>query len=119
MEKTRNGNLKILAFNGLVTLHVGSLLRPEDIGAVKEASKMLPMTLAAFAGADGRSVEVIVAVAPQVAILQPAADAAPGAAGAGLNAMGVAPFGRYLKSVPRLRQKRVTKGMLYLVRKKK
>ena len=65
MEKTQNGNLKILAFNGLVTLHVGSLLRPEDIGAVKEASKMLPMTLAAFAGADGRSVEVIVAVAPK------------------------------------------------------
>ena len=63
MFRIENGELDIAAFNGLVTLHVGSLLRQEDIDAVKDAARMLPMTLAAFAGADGRSVEILVAVA--------------------------------------------------------
>jgi hypothetical protein len=61
-EKTENGSLNITAFNSLITLHVGHLLRPEDIESVKDASKRLPMTFAAFTGADGRSVEVLVAV---------------------------------------------------------
>lgn len=65
MEKTENGNLRIVVFNGLVMLHIGDLLRQEDIDAVKEATKMLPMTLASFAGADGRSVEIMVAAAPK------------------------------------------------------
>ena len=62
LKKTENGNLDIVGFNSLVTLHIGNLLRREDIEAVKEASKRLPMTIAAFMGADGRSVEVMVAV---------------------------------------------------------
>ena len=67
LKKTANGNLDIVAFNSLIVLHVGNLLRPEDIQQVKEASMMLPMTFAAFAGADGRSVEVLVSVALQEA----------------------------------------------------
>lgn len=63
MAKTENGNLEIVAFNGLVALHVANLLTPEERKAVKEASKMLPMTFAAFEGADGRSVEILVAIA--------------------------------------------------------
>ena len=74
MENTENGNLRIVVFNGLVTLHVGGLLRQEDIEAVKEATKMLPMTLAAFAGADGRSVEILVAVASKDGLM-PEAEA--------------------------------------------
>ena len=67
LEKMANGNLDIVGFNSLVTLHVGNLLREEDIEVVKEASKRLPMTFAAFTGADGRSVEVLVTVACQEA----------------------------------------------------
>jgi len=63
MKKTENGNLEIIAFNGLITLHIPNLLSQKDIEAVKEASTQLPMTFAAFMGADGRSVEVLVAVA--------------------------------------------------------
>ena len=69
LAKELNGNLKIVNFNGLVTLHVGGLMKHEDIKAVKEASRMMPMTFAAFEGADGRSVEVLVSVKPQNAKL--------------------------------------------------
>ena len=63
LAKEGNGNLKIVAFNGLVTLHVGGLMTADDVETVKNASKMLPMTYAALKGADGRSVEILVAVA--------------------------------------------------------
>jgi len=63
--KQENGNLEIAAFNRLVRLHVGDLMRQEDIEAVKEATKILPTTFAAFTGADGRSVEILVSVAPK------------------------------------------------------
>ena len=65
LVKSANGNLDIEKFNGLVPLHVGDLLRKDDILAVKEAAKMMPMTYAAFFGADGRSVEILVSVAPK------------------------------------------------------
>ena len=60
--KSDDGNLQISAFNGLVALQVDNLLRQEDLQAVKEASRMLPMTFAAFTGADGRSVVILVSV---------------------------------------------------------
>lgn len=63
MEKTDNGNLEIVTFNSLVWLHVGGLMKKEDRVAVKEASKILPTTFAAFEGADGKSVEILVSVA--------------------------------------------------------
>ena len=69
MAKTENGKLNILTFNGLVTLHVGGLMREEDIEAVKEASKILPTTFAAITGADGRSVEILVAVTPKSGVM--------------------------------------------------
>ena len=62
LKKTDNGSLEIAAFNGLVTLHISNLLRQEDLLAVKESARQLPMTFAAFVGADGRSVEILVAV---------------------------------------------------------
>ena len=40
-------------------------------------------------------------------------------AGSGLKANGVPRFGRYLKNMPGLRQKRLSMGMTYLVREKK
>ena len=63
LAKTANGSLPIKACNGIVWLHVPALMRPEEMASVKEASKMLPTTFAAFIGADGRSVELLVAVA--------------------------------------------------------
>lgn len=63
MVKTENGNLEITTFNSLTWLHVGHLMKFEEIKAVKEASKILPTTFAAFTGADGRSVEILVSVA--------------------------------------------------------
>jgi len=71
LTKRENGNLEIVAFNGLVTLHVGGLLRQEDVEAVKEASMMLPTTFASFMGADGRSVEILVSVAPKEGTAMP------------------------------------------------
>lgn len=61
LAKRENGRLDITAFNGLIVLHVPDLLRRCDVEAVKEAAKMLPMTFAAMMGADGRSVEILVA----------------------------------------------------------
>lgn len=63
LAKTENGRLEVRAFNSLITLHVADLMRQEEVTAVKEAAKLLPMTFAAFTGADGRSVEILVAVA--------------------------------------------------------
>ena len=63
MVKTENSNLEITTFNSLTWLHVGHLMKSEEIKAMKEASKILPTTFAAFTGADGRSVEILVSVA--------------------------------------------------------
>ena len=63
MAKTENGSLEVTACNGLVWLHVADLMRPDDITAVKEACKILPTTVAAFTGSDGRSAELLVSVA--------------------------------------------------------
>ena len=38
LAKSENGNLEIVAMNGLVVLHVGSLMRKDDVEAVKETS---------------------------------------------------------------------------------
>ena len=65
LEKTVNDRLEVTAYNGLVWLHVAGLMKKQDREAVKEATKMMPMTYAAFIGADGRSVEILVAVVPK------------------------------------------------------
>ena len=63
MAKAENGNLEIVGFNNLICLHVAGLMTQNDIKEVKEASKILPTTFAAFTGSDGKSVEVLVSVA--------------------------------------------------------
>jgi len=62
LKKDANGCLETVAFNGIVWLHAANLLRKDDVQAVKNASKVMPMTMAAFAGADGTSVELLVKV---------------------------------------------------------
>ena len=44
MTKMENGNLEITTFNSLTWLHVSGLMKPDEIKAVKEASKILPTT---------------------------------------------------------------------------
>ncbi len=73
LKKEENGSLKTVAFNGVIWLHVANLLRKDDIQAVKDASKVMPMTMAAFVGADGSSVELLVKVCKEDGS-QPEAD---------------------------------------------
>ena len=69
LAKTENGNIETKVFNGLIWLHVAGLMRKEDVEHVKENSKILPTSFAAFMGADGRSVEILVSVAKKGAAL--------------------------------------------------
>ena len=62
LKRGANGGLETAAYNGIIWLHAANLLRKDDVLAVKEASKVMPMTLAAFVGADGCSVELLVKV---------------------------------------------------------
>ena len=62
LKKDDNGSLATVAYNGVVWLHAANLLRKDDIQAVKDASKVMPMTMAAFVGADGRSAELLIKV---------------------------------------------------------
>ena len=62
LSKSESGLLEATAFNGLVTLHVGGLMTADEREAVKTAAAMMPMTMAAFVGGDGRSVEILVSV---------------------------------------------------------
>ena len=75
MLKAENGNFEITAFNNLAWLHVGGLMKTEEIKAVKEASMILPTTFAAFMGADGKSVEILVSVAQKDAANAPQTEA--------------------------------------------
>jgi len=63
LKKTENGRLEAVDYNGVVTIHVPNLLKTSDTDLVKRAAQFLPMTLAAITGCDGRSVEILVAVA--------------------------------------------------------
>ena len=50
-------------------------MKPEEIGVVKKASKILPTTFAAFTGADGKSVEILVSVVQQDDVAKPQTEA--------------------------------------------
>ena len=51
------------------------LMKPDEIKAVKEASKILPTTFAAFTGADGKSVEILVSVSQKDVSTKPQTEA--------------------------------------------
>ena len=58
-----NGAIGVAAFNGLVVLEVHQLMSHADCEEVKNAAMELPMTLAAFTGASGTEVIILVNVA--------------------------------------------------------
>ena len=51
------------------------MMKPDEIKAVKEASKILPTTFAAFTGADGKSVEILVSVSQKDVSTKPQTEA--------------------------------------------
>ncbi len=60
MQKDANGELSAVEYNGIILLTICNLKRQENIDAVKKAAAQLPTTLAAFTGASGRSVKLLV-----------------------------------------------------------
>ena len=60
MQKDADGELSAVEYNGIILLTICNLKRQENIDAVKMAAAQLPTTLAAFAGASGRSVKLLV-----------------------------------------------------------
>lgn len=54
-NKDESGNLVFQKSNGLVKLHFINLMSDQKKDAVKKTVSLLPMTFAAFEGADGRS----------------------------------------------------------------
>lgn len=63
LKRDADGNFVMKRFNGLLILTVAGLRDDKEIEAVKTAAQSLPMTVAAFAGASGRSVKLLVSVA--------------------------------------------------------
>lgn len=74
LTKSANRRLTIAAFNSVVPLYVPNLMSAEDRERVKASARMLPMTLAAFDAADGRSALILVAVAAKACVLTTEAE---------------------------------------------
>ena len=64
-NKDESGNLVFQKSNGLVMLHFINLMSDLEKDAVKKTVSLLPMTFAAFEGADGRSLIVLVSKNPE------------------------------------------------------
>jgi len=60
--KDESDNLVFKKSNGLVMLHFTHLQTSQEIEAAKKATQILPMTLAAITGADGKSLIVLVRI---------------------------------------------------------
>ena len=61
--RQENGALGMAAFNGLVVLEVRQVMSAEACEAIKRTAMEMPMTLAAFTGATGHEVIILVSVA--------------------------------------------------------
>ena len=58
--KDENNNLKMKAFNGILLLKFGNITDAEGVEGVKRSVAILPSTLAAITGADGKTVIVLI-----------------------------------------------------------
>ena len=58
--KDENNNLKIKAFNGILLLKFGNITDVDGVEGVKRSVAILPSTLAAITGADGKTVIVLI-----------------------------------------------------------
>jgi hypothetical protein len=62
-ERDANDNLRMRTFNGVVALVIDNLQNTEEIETVKQTAKILHYTLAAFVGATGKEVIILVRIA--------------------------------------------------------
>ena len=58
--KDENNNLKMKAFNGILLLKFGNITDVDGVKGVKRSVAILPSTLAAITGADGKTVIVLI-----------------------------------------------------------
>lgn len=58
--KDENNNLKMKAFNGILLLKFGNITDVDGVEGIKRSVAILPSTLAAITGADGKTVIVLV-----------------------------------------------------------
>ena len=58
--KDENNNLKMKAFNGILLLKFGNITDADGVEGVKRSVAILPSTLAAITGADGKTVIVLI-----------------------------------------------------------
>ena len=58
--KDENNNLKMKAFNGILLLKFGNITDMEGVEGIKRSVAILPSTLAAITGADGKTVIVLI-----------------------------------------------------------
>ena len=59
-SKDENNNLKMKAFNGILLLKFGNITDADGVEGVKRSVAILPSTLAAITGADGKTVIVLI-----------------------------------------------------------
>lgn len=64
MKRENDGSIAIKDYNPVVLLSVGNLYDNRDVLAVKQAAKMLPMTMIAIKGSSGMSVKILVSIFP-------------------------------------------------------
>ena len=62
LSRQENGALQMTQYNGIIVLEVKPLRSKELVQKAKRQASTLPSTLAAFTGADGQSVDVLVRV---------------------------------------------------------
>mgnify|MGYP000186571490 CR=1 FL=1 len=58
--KDENNNLKMKAFNGILLLKFGNITDVDGVEGIKRSVSILPSTLAAITGADGKTVIVLI-----------------------------------------------------------
>lgn len=58
--KDENNNLKMKAFNGILLLKFGNITDVDGVEGIKHSVAILPSTLAAITGADGKTVIVLI-----------------------------------------------------------
>ena len=58
--KDENNNLKMKAFNGILLLKYGNITDVDGVEGIKRSVAILPSTLAAITGADGKTVIVLI-----------------------------------------------------------
>lgn len=59
LKSDADGNLLMQSFSGWLTLTVGPLSNHEEVEAVKQAARILPFTVIAFAGSSERTVKIV------------------------------------------------------------